>query len=69
MTQKEENSPNIKVEIKDGEVQLFFNSCRLFNTLANRETIVVGINEKLIELNQKFLEEKAKEEEKDREGR
>ena len=55
------DKPNIMIEADDGIVRIIVNGYKLFNTLANIGTILVGLNDKTKELIQKHLVSKAME--------
>jgi hypothetical protein len=56
------DKPNISVEAENGEIKVVFNGYRLFNTLAEKDTILVALNDKLSEILQKHLIKQANEE-------
>lgn len=62
------NTPNISVEAENGDVKVVLNGNRLYNTMANKDTILVALNDKLTELLQKHLESEATRETAIREG-
>ena len=62
------DTPNISVEAERGNVKVVLNGSRLFNTLANKDTILVALNDKLTELLQKHLDNEANRETSIREG-
>ena len=62
------NTPNIVVEAEKGVVKIVLNGGLLFNTLANKDTILVALNDKLSELLERHLETEAKRETAIREG-
>ena len=62
------HTPNIVVTAERGEVKVVLNGSLLFNTLANKDTILVALNDKLSELLQRHLETEAKRETAIREG-
>lgn len=63
------DKPNIEVTAEDGNVKIVLNAFRLFNTLSNIETILVGLNDKSKELIQKHLIAKAMDETEQRRGK
>lgn len=62
------DTPNISVEAEKGLVRVILNGGLLFNTLANKDTILVALNDKLTELLQKHLQTEAQRETAIREG-
>jgi hypothetical protein len=55
----EPDAPNIVVEAEGADVKIVINGYKMFNTLANREIIILGLNDKLKELVEKHLQTKA----------
>lgn len=64
----EPNKPNISIEAEKGLVRVVLNQGLLFNTLANKDTILVALNDKLTELLERHLETEAQRESLIREG-
>jgi hypothetical protein len=56
------HEPNIKVHCITDNIEINFNSHKLFNTLANKDRILSAMNKKLNELLQKHLDKRAAEE-------
>lgn len=58
----DETKPNMVIEAHKGQIKIVFNECRLFNTLANIDAILVALNDKTKELIKDHLKTMAKEE-------
>lgn len=55
-------NPNITVEAEGEKLKISLNGFKLFNTLANKDGILVALNDKLTELTQKHLKSQAQQE-------
>ncbi len=67
--QEDPDKPNIEVDIESDNIKVTLNGYRLFSTMAMVEPTLVALNEKIKELIQKHLEEKAGNETSQRNGR
>jgi len=54
--------PNIIVEIENERVKITFNSYRMFNTLSQKDAVLIALNEKLTDILDKHLKTEAKHE-------
>jgi len=63
------DSPNITIDAEMTKIKIVLNAHKLYNTMANIETILVGLNDKTKELIQKHLMAEAFKETEQRENR
>lgn len=56
------DNPNISIDVEKGNLKVVLNGYRLFNTMANKEAILIALNDKVGEIIQKHLDKEAESE-------